>query len=259
MKKIGSDGTAQIYFRSSSLDLSFAFLSQNLANFFPNSSTLESCSSNFVISDMVFDGSISATVANTFEQTVRGAVQSNVNSLICQQISEAQTEVTDVLSKIHEQIETFLPSNNSWSDEDVDPLQTSIVIPNNTTLVDFANNTAIGLLVTQMNSFLYIGIDSVDSSNTGINSFIRSNFLLLAADTTTTDDESHYYYNVPVDQFFTDSTVLKTEDRLTKSQITINSIKIFGLDEFTEFHPPSPIAPQVLQSSFVLTSIGGWK
>jgi len=38
MNKIGSDGTAQIYFRSSNLDLSFAFLSQNLANFFPTSS-----------------------------------------------------------------------------------------------------------------------------------------------------------------------------------------------------------------------------
>jgi hypothetical protein len=204
---------------------------------------------------MVFDGSISATVANTFEQTVRGAVQSNVNSLICQQINEAQTEVTDMLGKVYEQIETFLPSNSSWSDDDVDPLQTSIVIPNNITLVDFANNTAIGLLVTQMNSFLYIGIDSVDSSNTGINSFIRSNFLLLTEDTTTTDDESHYYYNVPVDQFFTDSVVLKTEDRLSKSQININSMRIFGLDTFTEFYPPSPIAPQVLQSSFVLTQI----
>jgi hypothetical protein len=166
---------------------------------------------------MVFDGSIWATVANTFEQMVCGAVQSNVDSLICQQISEAQSEVTDVFVRIYEQIETFLPSNNSWSVDDVDPLETSIVIPKNTTLVDFANNTAIGLLVMQMNSFLYVGIDSMDPSNIRINSFIWSNFLLLVTDTTTTDDELHYYYNVPVDQFFTDSPVLKTEDRRTKS------------------------------------------
>jgi hypothetical protein len=73
------------------------------------------------------------------------------------------------------------------------------------------------LLVMQMNSFLYVGIDSMDPSNIRINSFIWSNFLLLVTDTTTTDDELHYYYNVPVDQFFTDSPVLKTEDRRTKS------------------------------------------
>jgi hypothetical protein len=75
---------------------------------------MESCSYNFVLSDMVFDRCISAMVANTFKQAVRGALQSNVKDLICQQMSEVQTEVTCMSCKVYKEIETFLSSSRRF-------------------------------------------------------------------------------------------------------------------------------------------------
>ena len=78
---IEGDGTGQAYIGKSSFSTKIAFQSEDFNKHPPSSSLVLSCTPSIEINDLDFQGGISGSVANTFEGSVRGIIEQEVEKV----------------------------------------------------------------------------------------------------------------------------------------------------------------------------------
>ena len=225
------------------------FLSQDYNEYPPTDLNIEDCNAAAEIGDLEFDGDglgFIASIINAFERLLRDRIEGEINTAVCSELKElGDGALDDILLKLSSQLDGYLV------DEIQDPLllESSIDIPRD------MNGTSLYLNFLDLDKYAGEWIDSalekLDSflggSNSdgelGINEFIRDNFL----------DDGAFVVN-PLD-FMASNVIFESHDMLTETSMTIESIRILGLDSFSELDLMNAIGNHTLKNSLSLKSL----
>jgi len=202
---------------------------------------------------MDFDGDglgIIGGIINLFEGLLRDTVEDELESTVCDELRELGDDVfDDLLEMLSDELEEYLVV---LDDSLMDPLhaENTIELPiigggengddESLSYIDFQQMESyagewINSALDQFDSFL--GASDTDSSNLGINKFVRDNFLTV-----------HGSLTLDPTRFLSSNVVFEGHDMLTQTTIAIQSITIWGLDSFQSINLLNAIGQYTLKN-----------
>ena len=221
-----------------------AFTSSNFQNSPPSSSSVESCDVAINITNLDFHGGVVSSILDTFKSLLRGTIERDVTSQVCTQINAMGASfTTNYLALAKATLDPYLVTL-SGPDGDALYAEQNLILPQSVRLLDFQdkNNTVVAWFDKAL-TFANASLGTMIQDNTtgiealGINTFLQKNFL---------EDDGSLVIDV---QSLVENTVLySASDKLTDTVITLNSVKIFGLDTMTRFEPLIDIGHYTLQN-----------
>ena len=237
-------GSADVATDNNQAKTVLAFTSSNFQDSPPSSSAVESCDIAINIADLDFHGGFVSGILDTVESLLRGTIEREVTSAVCTEVNAlGMSFATNYLALAKATLDPYLVT---LSGPDADALYTeqNLIPPESVRLLDFQdkNNTVVGWFdkaLTFANASLgtMIQDETTGIQELGINTFLRKNFL---------QDDGSLVIDV---QSLVENTVLySASDKLTDTVITLNSVKIFGLDTMTRFEPLIDIGHYTLQN-----------
>ena len=231
--------------RSINLD----FLSEDYNEYPPTDLNIEDCNAAVEIGDLEFDGDglgFIASIINAFERLLRDRIEGEINTFVCSELKElGDGALEDILLKLSNQLDGYL----------TDEIQDSLLLESSIDIPRDENGTSLYLNFLDLDEYagdwINSALDKLDSflggSNSdgefGINAFIRDNFL----------DDGAFVVN-PSD-FMASNVIFESHDMLTETSMTIESIKIRGLDSFSELDLMNAIGNHTLKNSLKLKSL----
>lgn len=233
-------GSADLYSYDNRASLSVLLESPNYSSdiFHPTESSVEQCFPQVNIADMDFHGGISALVLDTIERLLRDKVEQEANNRICQELeSLSQTVVTDMLQGVDETLDEYISS----STPDLLKAENELVVPDNVTIVDFSDKRSWKKWLDQMlvDAVAFLTKEVEDErygTDLNINALIRDNFL---------DEDEAFHLDVGGRL-----TLLERHDKFLETSITLDSVKVIGLNTLTSFEPLVDIGKHTLQNEF---------
>jgi hypothetical protein len=196
-----------------------------------------------------YSGDFVSRLLDTFERLIRNRVEREVEDVVCDELgSLGTTLVSDMLNLAED---TFLPYFEDLSRKTTDPLfpENNLRVPANLKLLDFQDTeSVIGNWFSQAldkgDALLGSVVLDTDGPNSngrdlGINVFLRSNIL---------DEDRAFTLDLDDLPFETDGILFQGHDRLTETIITLDRVRVFGLDTFTRFDPLNAIGRYTLQN-----------
>jgi hypothetical protein len=239
----GGTGSANLD-PSSYASISATFVSDDYDISPPRDAIISGCDAPIAIADMSFDGDglgMIAGIMNLFEGLLRGVVEDRVSDLACDELRKLAGEGSDdgtggaldyLLTDLREKIEKHLVPLDAnvtfpvWVEmNEVIPTSTNangMIVPAYVNFREVFGREWIGSAMDELRS--YLGRDpSNPDAELGINALLREYVL----------DEGGRL-DVNASQFFLDSSGFQGRDMLTETNLTMLSIKIEGLDSFSE-------------------------
>ena len=247
----GSD-SVEAFTNDNGVAIAMVFNSENFDEFPPNEIVVEGCTAKVDVTDLDFvGGGFDQVIFNAIETLLRSTVESEVNALICSEMSSlGDTFGQSLLDLVDETLEPYfapLPPNYA------DPLfaENNMAVPDGKNLLDLSNTEEVvggwfNDVLQEIDALLGTVVDDPDSPtgtgrDLGVNKLLRENVL-----------DSDRALTIASEDFegILDSSVFEGHDRVTQTNITLDQLKIFGLDTFTEIKPLRDIGKYTLQNDF---------
>lgn len=243
---IDGDGWLKLTTDDNSASTKINFESDDFSIKPPKGSSVSNCVANIEITNLDFEEDLLSEIVEVFQGLVRGVVERAVGNVACEELgSLGTTLVENILDLAAEKLE---PYQGDLSEADTDPLfpERNLDLPTDLKALDLQDTESpIGSLVNQA----FEGVDAllgtlVTDSASGsteedllINMFLRS-FVL---------DEDGSFTLDPTEMPM-DSVIFEGHDRITETTITLNEVKVFGLDSLTIFDPFQKIGSYTLKN-----------
>lgn len=242
------DGSVKISTDNNSAFTKLKFVSNDFDQEPPTGSSVDQCAADIEITNLDFEGDLVSEIIEIFQRLIRGVVEREVGEVVCDELgSLGTTLVSNILDLAQEKLDPFI---GPVGEEFTDPLyaEKNLVIPGTLNALDFLDTeNAVTILFNQvLNSVdLVLGAfiaDESQSTSSGrdltANIFLRDYFL--------GDDRS---FTVEASQLPLDSTVFfDGHDRMFETTMTLNEVKVFGLDTLSVFNPFTQIGRYTLQN-----------
>jgi hypothetical protein len=243
---LSGDGVAQIFTDNNSAATTLRFTSDDYASLPPSTNSVEQCTTNINIVDIMFHGDAASDIVELFEKSIRDLVAREIEAVACSELGSLGTSfVQDMLQIADKTLQGYQSLN--MEPELLDPLylEQTADLPEDLAPLNLQDMDSIagGLFNQALQAvdglFGNVVPDPEGPTDTdlGINIMLRST--LLDADRALVLD---------VDQFGMDAVVFQGHDQLTQSAITINQVKVLGLDTMTKFNSLDPIGIHTLQN-----------
>ena len=242
-------GQADAYTDNNDASVSLVFSSPNFDTQPPSDLTVQGCNANINVVDLDFRGGVIATVLNAAERLVRGTVETEVRNTVCSELNSlGDTLGMELIQLARDTLNPYLePLAANYSDPLY--LERTMQVPASTNLLEI-NNTE-GVIGGWFNSALQ-EIDAllgsqVDDPNSptgtgrdlGINRFLRDTLL---------DQDRAFTLTAQNLSTFLDGPFFSGHDQLTETNITLDTLRVFGLDTFSKFDPLIDIGRYTLQN-----------
>lgn len=217
------------------------FTSEDFNKHPPSSSYIKSCDAYIKVTDMDFQGGVAGAIADTFEASLRGYVEDEIEKTVCAELDSFGTE--DLLEDVADVLDT-------WVDHvPDDPLaaENNLNVPDGVALINFSDsNTSIGnafdFLLEQANDYL----GGYDDQDLGIN---------LALQTYLLDENGIYSIDIGDLGFEEDGLIYDGSDMISETKIWVTDVRIYGLDSFVQFEPLHAVGSQTLKSAFEIKNL----
>ena len=246
---LSGKGNAKAYSDDNNLTVLLAFDSTNFDEAPPTSSVVYNCTADIRITDLDFDGDWISTLIDVFERLIRGRVEDEVKAVACDELSSlGSTFVNQTLELAADTLEPYLTELPA-----TDPLasEKALQVPGDMVLLNFQDtDNVIGswfdAALRQVNTFLGTAVDddaapSGTGRDLGVNVFLRDK--ILDADRSFVVDVA----NLPLEN---GGVLFQAQDKLLETTVTLDSVKVFGLDTFTRFDALVDIGNYTLQNNF---------
>jgi len=251
---VADDGQGEIIAENNGLSILVSFSSSDFASEGPTASAISECEPNINIVDMNFEGSVSAAIANVFEFAVRDLVEREIAGVLCEELVALGDIVSEKLIDFRRMLEPHLKeeyegSNNALSAERMyesskfqqkDQVELFDFMEENKSMVQFGIDAAI----TEINRYLSeIVPSSSGREELGINALVRSYFI---------DEDG--YMAIPLNNM---APSFREEDLFVfdSVEVAFKSIRIKGLDTFTQIEPIKILGSQTLESTMTIDSL----
>ena len=251
---LDGDGTLKLYTDDNSAKTKINFKSDDFNSKPPKGSSVSSCDADIEITRMDFDQDLLSEILEVFQSLVRGVIEKAIGNVACDELgSLGTTLVENMIDLAQEKLE---PYQGELSQNDEDPLfleKTLNVPDNDITLLDFKDDDSpIGKFFNQVfeaaDSLLGTVVSDSTSSSTEddllINMLLRQFFL---------DDDGSY--TLEPSQLPIDNVIFDGHDKITETVMTLNQVKIFGLDTMTTLESFSKIGSYTLQNELTWASV----
>jgi hypothetical protein len=244
---VSGKGNAKAYSDNNQASIIFAFGSTNFEEAPPTSSTVESCVAGINLEKLELAGDWASQILDVFEGLLRGTVENQVQKVACDELSSLGNDfVNDALVMASEALAPYLGEVLA-----VDPLaaENALQAPEGVQFLDFqdSDNVMTGWLDTalqEVDALLGTVVDDETSPNgtgrdLGVNVFLRSYLL---------DDDRAFVLDVADLPLENNGVLYEGHDMLTETSVTLDRIKVFGLDTFTAFEPLVKIGQHTFQN-----------
>lgn len=220
----------------------------------PKGSYVEQCVADVEITRMDFEGDFVSNIVEVFQRLVRGVVERAIGDVACQELSSIGTTlVASIVDLANEKIEPYLVP---LEDDLTDPLsvERGLDLPGTLSPLLFLDmeNVESKLFSQTLEALdLFLGATTVsdaqdlEAQDLVINTIIRDRFL----------DTSRAMV-VNASQLPMESPVfLDAHDRLFETTMTLNQVKILGLDSLASFQPFRKIGNLTLQNDLTWSEL----
>jgi hypothetical protein len=245
-------GEARIDLNDNFIKTGLAFTSEDFDLYPPTNSTVASCDADITISNMELSGSVTDSILNAFEGLLRGYVEDAVSATACDEMGSLGTDlVQDMMTRAADMLMPYL--------EPLAPEQTNatiaesmLVVPDNVNLMNFQSEG-------EDQAWFYSVLQEVDSAlgvwlidpNTprssgkdlGVNIFLRENILNTNRALEMTVEDLPFEF---------DPILFNGHDAFTQTTMVLESVRVFGLDTFSNF------APFISQGRYTLQNDLSW-
>lgn len=241
-------GVAYVSTDNNALATRLSFESQDFGTYPPSSSSVESCMTDIRISGIEFTGDFVSDIVEIFEGMIRGVIESEIEKVACNELGSLGTSFVSDMLGIAEQVLGEYDGNLDESGKN-DPLhlEHNAILPEDLVPLDLQNTeNVIGSWFNQAlkEADLLLGSTvpdpdgpNADKRDLGINILMRSYVL----------DENRALV-VDIDNLPMDAVLFKGHDRITETTISLNSVKVMGLDTLARFNPLTDIGKLTLQN-----------
>jgi len=240
---VNGDGWLKVETNDSSASTSINFVSDDFNTKPPKSSSVSGCEPDIRITRLDFEEDFLSQVLETFQFLVRGVISNAVGDVACDELgSLGTTLVENVLTLASEALE---PYQGELTEAESDPLyvERNLNIPSNLKVVDFKDTESpVGQLINQAFVSVEALMETVVPNDANqdellFNLFLRS-FLL----------EEDGSYTIAASDMPIDSVLFEGHDKITQTTMTLNEVKVFGLDSLTTFDPFNVIGAYTLEN-----------
>jgi len=243
---INGDGWLKLATDNNSASTTVNFQSDDFSTKPPKGSSVSNCVADIQITNMDFEEDLLSEIVEIFQGLVRGVVETAIGNVACDELgSLGTTLVENMLDVAKTKLE---PYQGELSAEDTDPLflEKSLNLPADFKGLDLRDTESpMGSLLNQVLDAAdkLLGTVVTDSSSASqqedllINNFLRTFFL-----------EEDGSYIVDPSQLPLDNLLFDGHDKITETTITLNEVKVFGLDSLTRFEPFAKIGSYTLQN-----------
>jgi len=244
-------GECDAYTDNNSAKLSLRFESPDFDLRPPTTVNIESCETNIRITNLNFRGGVVAAIINLVESLIRDTIANEVEKFVCTELRSLGDNLgADMLNLADNFINPYF---EDLSPEYANPLylEDSMVVPDTVDLLNFLDienelGSSVSLALNALNGLFGAKKIADGSEELGINGFLRDNIL---------DDTGALIVDIADLDFATDGVIIEGHDTLTESKITIDSVKVYGLDTFTTFEPLFAIGNYTLSNNLTLSFI----
>jgi hypothetical protein len=244
---VSGKGNAQAYSYNNQASVLFVFESSDFAQVVPTSSTVESCTADINLADLDFGGDWASQIMDVFEGLLRGTVESEVQKVACDELSSAGNGfVNDALVLASDTLAPYLAALST-----VDPVaaENELNAPQDMKLLNFQDTENVigswfNALLQEADALLGTVVNddngpSGSGRDLGVNVFLREYLL---------DDDRAFVLDVAELPLENNGVLFAGHDMLTETTITLDRLKVFGLDTFTRFEPLLDIGKYTLQN-----------
>jgi hypothetical protein len=239
-------GVAQVFTDNNSASTTLRFTSDDYATRPPSTSSMQECTTTINIVSMDFHNDLTSDIVEWFEKWLRQLIEPQIETVACSELASLGTTfVEDMLKIADKALEGY--ENEILGEDLTDPLylERSTTLPDDLVAFNLQNETSFfgnlfNQALTAIDELLGRVVPDPDGPNEtdlGINIMLRSSLL-----------NENRALIVNVDDLGMDAVIFQGHDMLTESSITINEIRIMGLDTLTRFDPLTPIGKHTLQN-----------
>ncbi|VEU39782.1 unnamed protein product [Pseudo-nitzschia multistriata] len=220
----------------------------------PTGSAVQGCESDVGIREMDFEEDLASEVLEVFQGLVRNAAERAIGDVACEELSVAGTSVLgNLVGEAAGRLEPYL---GHLGEAATDPLhlETGLVLPDDLEALDLQDtNGYVGRTVSEILGYLdaHLGASAPgspgqDRQDLVVNSLLRS-FVLEEDGSLPMDPAS-----MPS---LADQILFEGHDRLTEFSVTLNEIRLFGLDSITRLNSFRRIGKHTLQNELTWDSL----
>ncbi|CAB9519904.1 Paraquat-inducible protein A [Seminavis robusta] len=243
------NGHANIQVADSGADFGLDFYSRDFSVYPPHAAKVENCETNINIVGIQFSGNIASEIFNLLEQLILDVVGGLLNAEICGTLKDIGAEMIGVgLEALYELILPFLEPVEPWRNNVTYP-EINMEVPEDIELLSWNDDTGFG-------QFFGAALEEVEESMTsmtfdpdnapngtlshpngtmfpdgydlGINAMLRRYLL---------DDNRTFGLDLSTFGDENGAVLFQSHDQLTQTNLSLLSLKVNGLDTFTDIQP----------------------
>jgi len=239
-------GVAQVFTDNNSAATTLRFTSDDYQFKPPSTSSVQQCVTDIEIVNIDFHEDFASDIVELFERWIRDLVEKDIEAVACSELGTLGTSFVEDMLQVADK--TLQGYQNENVDQDVNnPLYLEAgtelsgeLVPLNFQETDTVIGDWFNQALQQVDDLLGTVMpdpEGPSDSDLGINILLRSNVL----------DESRALV-VDVDELGMDAVLFEGHDKLTQSKLTLNQVKVFGLDTLTHFDPLNAVGKHTLHN-----------
>jgi hypothetical protein len=236
-------GHAVVNVADSGAQFGLDFFSQNFATRPPHSATVTSCNTDINILGIQFSGNIASEVFNMMEELILDVLDGLLNEKICVELNALGSGLLDEgLLLLYDLIAPFLEPVDDWRNNISYP-EYNMFVPEDVELLSWNNQES------TFGTFMDAALDSLDEAMTSLVFDPSARSGRAFPNGTEYPDGYDLGANVLLREYLlnengtfvldlgNETTVFSTHDQLTNTNISLLSLKVSGLDTFTDVQP----------------------
>eukprot|EP00980_Cylindrotheca_fusiformis_P014860 scaffold4056_cov115-Cylindrotheca_fusiformis.AAC.4 len=247
-------GVAYVSTDNNAFSTKLNFGSQDFDSQPPSSSSVESCMTDIRITDIAFKGDFVSDIVEIFEGMIRGVIETEIEKVACDELGSLGTSfVSDMMGIAGVVLEPYEGDLDEAANNPLHLEQTA-TLPDDLVFLNFQDTENVigdwfNQALKEADTLLGSMVPDTDGPNTdkrdlGINVLMRSHLL----------DEDRALF-VDIANLPMDAVLFKGHDQITETTISLNSVKVMGLDTLDRFNPLTDIGKLTLQNELTWRSL----
>lgn len=253
---LSGGGIARVTTDNNSASTTLKFQSENFDTFPPNSASVTECTANIEITNIEFFEDLASNIVELFERLIRDLIEEQVEGIACEELGSLGGTFVNDLLKLAETTLLGTEEDQELIEQAKNPLfiEQTTVLPDGVVPLNFLDkNSSIVMMfdraLAELNNYLGVMVDDPegpkeDKRDLGINVLMRSSLL-----------NENRVLVVDIEQLGISSVLYEGHDALTQTTISLNEVKVTGLDTLTRFNPLIPIGNRTLESELTWESL----
>lgn len=251
---LSGDGWVQIQTENNEAFSTISFTSLDFnQNYPPTDVAVDNCFSDVEIKRLDFEEDFASEVLEVFQILIRNTIEIAIGDVACEELSVIGTTVVgDMIEKVADQLEPYL---GHLGETVTDPLylEHNLILPDCLEALNLQDTEGdVGKTFNQILLFFDTNLGApvsesfeeyADSSSTEtglvINSILRSFFL---------NDDGSLRLDPSSTSMMMNPVLFEGHDRLTEFTVTLNEVRLYGLDSITRFNSFRSIGKYTLQN-----------